>query len=61
MSICKFKLFSGGYTPDPVNRGREKGREEKGKGGKGEGTGRRREGEGKEIKALGRRGGEGMG
>jgi hypothetical protein len=45
MSICKFKNFSRGYTPGPpVNRGREKGEEEKGKGGKG--MGRRRIDEG---------------
>jgi hypothetical protein len=43
MSICKFKIFSGGYTPGPPltgegkREGRKKGREEKGKGWEGEG------------------------
>jgi hypothetical protein len=55
MSICKFKIFSGLYPRTPVNRGREKGGEEKGKGGKGEGMGRRRVGD--ERYRTGRRGG----
>jgi hypothetical protein len=35
MSICKFKNFPGVIPRTPVNRGREKAGEVKGKGGKG--------------------------
>jgi hypothetical protein len=51
------KFFRGLYPRTPVNRGREKGGEEKGKG-KGEGMGRRRVGD--EGYRTGRRGGDGI-
>jgi hypothetical protein len=57
MSICNFKFFPGLYPRTPVYRAREKGGEEKRKGGKGEGRGRRRVGD--EGYRTGRMGGMG--
>jgi hypothetical protein len=55
MSICKFKIFSGGYTPGPPLTGKGKGGEETGMEERGMGW----EGEAYEMKAIGRRGGKG--